>query len=85
LRVSAYEHPKAFAVLEDVILRGARSGLFAVAPEDQAAFGIATLSCWSAVHGLTTLIIDRKAETSLPIRKLVKGLTQQLLAGLHRR
>jgi AcrR family transcriptional regulator len=84
-RMFAYEHPKAFAVLEDVILRGARSGLFAVAPEDQAAFGIATLSCWSAVHGLTMLIIDRKAETSLPVRKLVKGLTRQLLAGLHRR
>jgi AcrR family transcriptional regulator len=84
-RMFAYEHPTAFAVLEDVILRGARSGLFAVAPEDRAAFGIATLSCWSAVHGLTMLIIDRKTETSLPVRKLVKGLMQQLLAGLHRR
>jgi hypothetical protein len=37
---------EAKAVLEDVILRGARSGLFAVAPEDQAALGMATLSCW---------------------------------------
>lgn len=76
---------EAKAVLEDVILRGARSGFFAVAPENQAALGIATLSCWSAVHGLTMLIIDRKADTTLPVRKLVKGLTQHLLDGLHRR
>jgi AcrR family transcriptional regulator len=76
---------EAKAVLEDIILRGARSGLFAVAPKNQDALEIAALSCWSAVHGLTMLVIDKKADTTLPVRKLVKGLTEHMLDGLHRR
>jgi hypothetical protein len=70
---------EAKAVLEEVILHGARSGLFAVAPENHAALEIAALSCWSAVHGLTILTIDRKADTRLPVRKLVKGRARHFL------
>jgi hypothetical protein len=46
---------------------------------------VSTLSCWLAVHGLTMLVIDKKADTTLPVRKLVKGLTEHMLDGLHRR
>ncbi len=58
---------------------------FAVAPKNQAAPDIATLSCRSAVHGLAMLVIDKKADTTLPVRKLVKGRTEHMLDGLHRR
>lgn len=70
---------------EGIILRGARSGLFALAPEDQAELGMATLSCWSAVHGLAMLIVDAKAEAVLPLCDLVDGLIRFFLNGLHRR
>lgn len=76
---------EAKAVLEGVILRGARSGLFAVAPEDRAELEMATLSCWSAIHGLTMLIIDAKAETALPLHELVDGVMRYFLDGLHTR
>ena len=76
---------EAKAVLEGIILRGARSGLFALAPEDQAELGMATLSCWSAVHGLAMLIVDAKAEAVLPLRDLVDGLIRFFLNGLRRR
>jgi hypothetical protein len=31
------------------------------------------------------LVIDKKADTTLPVRKLVKGRTEHMLDGLHRR
>ena len=43
-------------------------GFLAVAPQNQAALGMVTLSCWSPVHGLATLIFDAKAETVPPLR-----------------
>lgn len=76
---------EAKAVLEGIILRGARSGLFALAPEDQAELGMATLSFWSAAHGLAMLIVDAKAEAVLPMRDLVDGLIRFFLNGLNRR
>jgi AcrR family transcriptional regulator len=76
---------QAKAVLEGIILRGARSGLFALAPDDEAALGMAILSCWSAVHGLAMLIIDGKAEVELPHRDLVQGLMRHFLDGVRKR
>jgi AcrR family transcriptional regulator len=76
---------EAKAVLEGILLRGTRSGLFAVALEDQVALEMATVSCRSAVHGLAMLVIDAKAETALPLRKLVHGLMWYLLNGLRKR
>jgi AcrR family transcriptional regulator len=75
---------KAKAVLEDIILRGARSGLFTIAPENQPALAMATLACWSAVHGLAMLVIDAKAEAVQPLTNLVDGLIQFFLNGLQR-
>ncbi len=75
---------EARAVLEEIVLRGARDGLFAVAPDDAQALAMATLACWSAVHGLTMLVIDGKADTNVPIRTLVDGLVPMLLNGLRR-
>ncbi|MGA9847797.1 MAG: TetR/AcrR family transcriptional regulator, partial [Roseiarcus sp.] len=49
---------QARAVLEEVIERGARSGVFAVPPESQKDQILAAHVFWSAVHGLTTLAID---------------------------
>jgi Tetracyclin repressor-like, C-terminal domain len=53
---------EAKAVLEGIILRGARSGLFALAPEDQAELGMATLSCWllSMVWRCSLSMLKRK-------------------------
>lgn len=76
---------EAKAVLERIILRGARSGLFALAPGDETALGMAILSCWSAVHGLAMLIVDGKAEVELPHRDLVQGLMRNFLDGIRKR
>jgi AcrR family transcriptional regulator len=76
---------KAKALLEGIILRGARSGLFALAPDDGAALGMAILSCWSAVHGLAMLIVDGKAQLELPHRDLVQGLMRNFLDGIRKR
>jgi AcrR family transcriptional regulator len=70
------------AVLEQIILRGARDGTFVVGADDHAARAMAALYCWSAVHGLTLLVIDGKAEAKLPIHDLVNGLVQIILEGL---
>ncbi len=76
---------EAKAVLEQIISRGARSGLFAVDPDDGAAFGMAILSCWSAVHGLTMLIVDGKAGVELQHKELVQGLMRNFLLGVRKR
>jgi AcrR family transcriptional regulator len=73
---------EAKSVLEDIILRGARSAEFSVNPEDPASQAMATLTCWSALHGLTTLIADAKIETSLPLAQLIDGLMSYILNGL---
>ena len=75
---------QAKAVLEGIILRGARSGHFALAPEDRADLEMASLSCWSAVHGLAMLLVDAKADAALPPPDLVDGLFRFVLTGLRR-
>jgi AcrR family transcriptional regulator len=76
---------EAKAVLEDIILKGARSRLFIIEPDDGAAQEAATLSCWAALHGLAMLIIDAKVETALPDRTLVDCLLRYLFDGLRHR
>jgi AcrR family transcriptional regulator len=76
---------QAKAVLEGIIFRGARSGLFALDPDDKPALGTTILSCWSAVHGLAMLIVDGKAEVDLPHADLVQGLMRHLLDGIRKR
>lgn len=73
------------AVLEDLVLRGAQSGVFTPKPDDAAALGVATLSCWSTVHGLANLIIDSKVDPALPDHQLVDGVMQLFLDGIRTR
>ncbi len=69
------------SVLAEVLLRGARAGMFKAAPDDEQALGILVLSSWAMVHGLTLLLMDRLAGSALPdsipelvARTLVDGI-----------
>jgi AcrR family transcriptional regulator len=73
---------KARAVLEEIILRGARLGAFAISPDDGSELDMAALSAWSAVHGMTMLVIDDLPGTRLPLDQLVGGLMRVLGRGL---
>lgn len=72
------------AVLEDVILYGARSGAFAVSPDDPKALALAALSPWSAAHGLTMFMIDRIPRPDLSVDELIGALLRMVVAGLRR-
>jgi AcrR family transcriptional regulator len=76
---------KARGVIEQLILRGAESGAFAVSPKSRSELAMATLSAWSTVHGLTMLIIDEMASTELSVDTLVTRLLRRLLEGLELR
>jgi AcrR family transcriptional regulator len=76
---------EAKAVLEELVSRGAHSGLFTAKPDDAAALAMATLSCWSTVHGLANLIIDAKVDAAVPSHKLVDGVMQLILDGIRKR
>ncbi len=70
------------AVLEEAILRGARSGAFAVSPEGSQDAILAALSAWSAVHGLTMLAIDRIPRADLSVDDMIERLLGIIVAGL---
>jgi AcrR family transcriptional regulator len=70
------------AVLDEIILRGAESGAFAVSPKSKSGLAIAALSVWSAVHGLTLLVIDELTASELAIDTLVARLNRTLIDGL---
>jgi len=74
-------------VMSKVILEGARSGVFAIDPADQAAIELAVLSCWSCVHGLTMLFLDRllgEVAASQPER-VIASVVRAEMEGLRRR
>jgi AcrR family transcriptional regulator len=71
------------AVLEHVILYGARSGAFAVSPDDPKALALAALSPWSAAHGLTMFMIDRIPRPDLSVDELIDALLRMVVAGLR--
>ncbi len=75
---------QARGVLEDVILRGARSGAFAVSPDSLQDVALAALAAWSASHGLTMLAIDRIQRVDLSVDDMIERLLGILLAGLRR-
>lgn len=74
---------EARAVLEDVILGGARCGVFAVAPDDPRDVALAALAAWSAAHGLTMLAIDRIPRTDLSVEDMIDRLLRMVVAGLR--
>jgi AcrR family transcriptional regulator len=73
------------AVLDEIILRGAESGAFAVSAKSKSELAIASLSVWSAVHGMTLLVIDGLTGSELTIDVLVARLNRMLSDGLRPR
>jgi len=74
-------------VMSNVVLEGARAGVFAIDPEDQAAIELAVLGCWSSGHGLTMLFLDKmlgEVSASQPERVISK-IVRAELEGLRRR
>jgi AcrR family transcriptional regulator len=75
---------EARAVLEKVILHGARSGAFAVSPDNSQDQALAALSVWSATHGLTMLVIDKIPRVDLSVDDMIEKLLHMVVAGLRR-
>ena len=75
---------QARAVLEDVILQGARSGAFAVLPDSPDEVALTALSVWSATHGLTMLVIDRIPRADLRVDQLIEKLLRMIVGGVRR-
>jgi AcrR family transcriptional regulator len=69
-------------VLVDVIVRGARSGAFAVVPDDPVDQGNAVFFTWSLVHGLTMLLLDDFLEVELTADDIIKEIERIVLKGL---
>ncbi len=82
--VASLAGAEARAVLKDVILLGARAGVFAVSPDDPQDAFLTAMSVWSAVHGLTMLAIDRIPHSDLPTDELIDKLLRMVVAGLRR-
>jgi AcrR family transcriptional regulator len=74
---------EARAVLEDVILRGARSGAFAVSPDSAEDVSLAALVAWSAAHGLTMFAIDRIPRADLSVDDMIDRLLRMVVTGLR--
>jgi AcrR family transcriptional regulator len=72
-------------VLQDVVLRGAKDGLFAVSAESETSLSMAVMAVWSIVHGSSMLIVDTKADTGEDTATIVAGVITLLLEGLRRR
>jgi len=75
---------QARAVLEDVILQGARSAAFAVLPDSADEVALTALSVWSATHGLTMLVIDRIPRADLRVDQLIEKLLRMIVGGVRR-
>jgi AcrR family transcriptional regulator len=73
---------EARAVLEQIIGRGARSGDFALAPDNPKDLGLAALAVWSAAHGLTMLIIDHLTQPNLSTEGMTEKVLQTVAKGL---
>jgi len=76
---------RAKAVLQEIVLRGAQSGFLAVSPENAGALGMASLTLWSAVHGLTMLIIEKRTGPELTVDQMTERMMRTLLEGLAAR
>jgi AcrR family transcriptional regulator len=71
------------AVLERVILEGARSGAFAVSSDDPTALSLAAVCAWSAAHGLTMFAIDRIPPPDLVVDDMINALLRIVVTGLR--
>jgi AcrR family transcriptional regulator len=74
---------QARAVLEEVVLHGARSGAFAVSPENRQDLALTAISVWSATHGLTMLVIDRIPRADLLLDDMIERMLRMVVRGLR--
>jgi AcrR family transcriptional regulator len=74
---------EARGVLEDVILAGARSGVFAASPDNPQELALTTLAVWSATHGLTMLVIDKIPPAGLAIDDMVERTLRMVIKGIR--
>lgn len=74
---------QARAVLEEVVLHGARSGAFAVAPDNPQDLALNAISVWSATHGLTMLVIDRIPRADLLVDDMIERMLRMVVRGLR--
>jgi len=74
---------EARGVLEEVILRGARAGVFAVSPDKPDDVALAAVAVWSASHGLTMFAIDRIPRPDLSIEDMTDRVLRMVIAGLR--
>jgi AcrR family transcriptional regulator len=70
------------AVLVDIIVRGARSGVFAIAADDPLGIEKAAFFSWSLVHGLAMALLDGFLQAELTIDDIVEEIAKVLLKGL---
>jgi AcrR family transcriptional regulator len=75
---------EARAVLEEVILRGARAGAFAASPDDPQDSALTALAVWSATHGLTMLAIDKVPPPDLSVDDMIEWLLRMVVAGVRK-
>jgi AcrR family transcriptional regulator len=76
------------AIVEEVLLRGARSGVFNLALTRNSELQVMALSMWAAVHGFTTLAIDGLAHVDdVSIQESAKKFAQMItdMVGAKRR
>jgi AcrR family transcriptional regulator len=74
---------QARAVLEEVVLHGARSGAFAVSPDNPQDLALTAISVWSATHGLTMLVIDRIPREDLLLDDMIEKMLWMVVRGLR--
>jgi AcrR family transcriptional regulator len=70
------------AVLVDIIVRGARSGVFAVTADDPVDLEKAVFFAWSVVHGLAMALLDGFLQVELTVDDLIKEFERVVLKGL---
>lgn len=72
------------ALLEDILGRGARSGVFAPALNRKSELQIAALHAWAAVHGLTMLLLDGLATVeNLSSERMARRVLTTISRGLE--
>jgi AcrR family transcriptional regulator len=74
---------EARGVLEKIILRGARAGVFAASPDDPQDVALTALAVWSATHGLTMLAIDKVSPAGPSVDDMIDRLLRMVVAGVR--
>jgi AcrR family transcriptional regulator len=71
------------AILSRIICEGARSGDFPSSLAEEGPLALSTFVAWSAVHGLTMLVIDNLTGIHVSARAGIEAAIQTQLSGLR--